>query len=357
MVLNDKDDKEKQKMKKFIAVLIIITITAGLAVIGAGASAEAETEIIRNDEPFVNIDFEYAEETGDFVTDQDSISFTNLGISFINPATYLQFTETDAISDGMMLKLQDFADIRVWSLTVTGEEAYALDMTVKIESLNKEGYFELCVSDAFLEESHNEGEGGFVWWVKPDDNGKLSLLDHQYNVLDTLEFGKTYKITFFVEADESTYTILVDDKPVGKAEFVGEVTTISAFRIDLRGGGIVNVDDVVLDGAYVRKKSASTPTPAPTEVPTEAPTEVTTEAPTEVTTEAPTEAPTAAPTGAATEVPAEAPTAALTDAPEKTPSGEAKDGGFNPVSVIIGAAAAAVIIIAVVIVLIKKKKH
>ena len=336
-------------MKKFIAVFIIIMITSGLAVIGAGASAEVEKEIIRNEEPYVNIDFADAEETGDFVTDQDPMSFTHLGISYINPATYLKFTETDAISDGMMLKLQDFADIRVWSLMVTDEEAYALDMTVKVESLGKDGYFELCVSDAFLEESHNEGEGGFVWWMKPDENGTLSLLDHEYKVLDTLEFGKTYKITFFVEADESTYTVLVDDKPVGSSTFVGEVTSISAFRIDLRGGGIVNVDDVVLDGAYVRKKAASTPTP----VVTEAPTEVPTEAPTE----APTDAPTEAPTEVTTEVPAEAPTAVQTDAPQKTPSGEEKDGGFKPLPVILGAAAALVIIAAVIIILVRKKKR
>ncbi|MBQ3868140.1 MAG: hypothetical protein II789_06295 [Clostridia bacterium] len=353
-------------MKKLIAVFITILISAGLAGIIAGAAAEAETEIVRNDAPYVNIDFEDAEATDDFVTDQDSIGFTNLGISYINPATYLKFTETGGISDGMMLKLLDFADIRVWALSVSGEEGYALDMTVNVESLAKDGYFELCVSDALLEESHNEGEGGFVWWLRPDENGKLSLLDHEYKVLDTLEFGRTYKITFFVESDESAYSVFVDDKLAGSSEFVGEVTNISAFRIDLRGGGVVNVDDVVLDGAWVQKKAASTPTPRVTEVPTEAPSAAPTEAPTEAATEAPTETATEAATETATEAATETATEAATEAsavttdgvptdvPEK-PSGTEK-GGFKALPVILIAAAAAVIIAAVIIILVKRQK-
>ena len=338
-------------MKKLITVFITILISAGLAGIIAGAAAEAETEIIRNDAPYVLIDFEDAEATDDFVTDQDSIGFTNLGISYINPATYLKFTETGGISDGMMLKLLDFADIRVWALSVSGEEGYALDMTVNVESLAKDGYFELCVSDALLEESHNEGEGGFVWWLRPDENGKLSLLDHEYKVLDTLEFGRTYKITFFVESDESAYSIFVDDKLAGSSEFVGEVTNISAFRIDLRGGGVVNVDDVVLDGAWVQKKAASTPVPQVTEAPTEAPSAAPTEAPTEAATEAPTEAP----TETATDAPAVTPDGAPTAVPEKASGTE--NGGFKALPVILIAAAAAVIIAAVVIILVKRKKQ
>ncbi len=338
-------------MKKLITVFITILISAGLAGINAGAAAEAETEIIRNDAPYVNIDFEDAEATDDFVTDQDSIGFTNLGISYINPATYLKFTETGGISDGMMLKLLDFADIRVWALSVSGEEGYALDMTVNVESLAKDGYFELCVSDALLEESHNEGEGGFVWWLRPDENGKLSLLDHEYKVLDSLEFGRTYKITFFVESDESEYSVFVDDKLAGSSEFVGEVTNISAFRIDLRGGGVVNVDDVVLDGAWLQKKAASTPVPQVTEAPTEAPSA----APTEALTEAATEAPTEAPTETATDAPAVTPDGVPTAVTEKA-SGTEK-GGFKALPVILIAAAAAVIIAAVIIILVKRKKH
>ena len=85
-----------------------------------------------------------------------------------------------------------------------------------------------------------------------------------------MEFGKTYNITFFVAADESEYTVFVDGEAAGKCNFPGEVTLITAFRIDLRGTGLVTMDDIILDGAYTRVKKTATAIPA-TEAPTEVP--------------------------------------------------------------------------------------
>ena len=330
-------------MKKIIAAVLAAVLALTLAGIGAWAEegSAPDYQLIRDEEPAVSIDLEAAEENEDFVTNLEMADYNHLGISFINPASHTQFTSKDAIADGIMLKIDDFCDIRVWSLSVTGKDGYALDMTVNVESLSGGGYFQLCVTDAEIPESHNESEGGFVWVLQPDDSGALVMYNHSRQQVTTLEFGKTYTITFYVEDGESDYMLFINDAFVGKDSFLGEVTNISAFRFDQRGEGIVNVDDIILDGAYARKKAAATPTPAPTEVPTEAPTE------------APTDAPTDAPADAATDAPASAEAPATKDAGSEN---EAKKDGKNPLPAILIAVGAVIVIGAAAAVIIAKKK-
>lgn len=287
---------------------------------------------------------------------------------FVNPNTYLKILGGSEAIDSISVAFRDFADIRFWSLSqlLDDGDAVRVSLDVNAKNISAGGYFDLCVTNLFETEdgpTFSTGQGGMVFRLVRSPDGKIDVVNSNYQLITTFEPGETHRIGVVFQTYSDKYVFFLDDNFIADSYSVypGEFEGISSLRFDLDGAGSeVALDNIYIESGLLKEKAAPVePTDAPaTDVPaSEAPA---TEVPA-TQTAAVTEMATA------TDVPDNAsaePTAApASDSNSNSDGGsgaESKDNkGGLPAGAIIGIIAGAAVVVAaavVAVVLAKKKK-
>lgn len=322
--------KAKKVLSCAAVIAVCFSMLGGFAAF-AEEAPKAQYKIIYDDVFLLEEDFENMQETEGFVSASSGDFASPISTSFINSNTFLKVGKDEVLDSGKSLFIKDFADMRWWSLSLVPDDCLALSFNAKISKIGD--YFSLCVTEAELvEETSNESEGGVVVRiVNSDTAGEFSLLNRDGKKAAVLKADTEYTVTVLFQLDSDEYYIFLNDEYLenGTAAFAGEVTRLTAFRFDMRGGedtGEVVLDDVCVDTCSLKKISGEEPTEAPTEEPTTAPTE------------APANKTDAAPTDADKDGSAAATEKVDDGQKEKSGCGSIIGGGFAAATIMLGAA-------------------